>query len=125
MLQKEVEKLISLKSEGAPIETGVDALRSMVARFSGTLEFGKASCRDPLRNFVINPRGDVTVCGCSPSIGNIRQHAAKAIWSGEAARKARLTSLGCSVKVATESCTTHRTIIDDVRRAMLLLGLRQ
>jgi MoaA/NifB/PqqE/SkfB family radical SAM enzyme len=124
MLQKEVEELIRLKSEGAPIETGVEALRSMVARFSGMLEFGNASCRDPLRNFVINPRGDVRVCACSPTIGNVRQHPAKAIWASPAARKVRLTSLGCSVKVATESCTTHRTIIDDVRRAMLLLGLK-
>jgi MoaA/NifB/PqqE/SkfB family radical SAM enzyme len=125
-LQSEVDELIKLKSEGAPIETGMDALQGLVAHFSGTLEFGKAKCRDPLRNFLVSPSGDVKVCGCSQPIGNIRHQSAKAIWRSETAKQTRLASLGCSLKIAvskgTTSCTAHRTLLDDVRRAMMLLG---
>jgi MoaA/NifB/PqqE/SkfB family radical SAM enzyme len=128
VLQDQVEELVKLRSKGAPIETGVDALRGIVAQFSGAVEFGNARCRDPLRNFVISPRGDVRGCGCSAPVGNIRQQPAELIWRSEAARQARRKSLGCSLKVAvakgTNSCTAHRTIVDDVRRAMLLLGLK-
>jgi MoaA/NifB/PqqE/SkfB family radical SAM enzyme len=128
LLENEVEELIRLKSRGAPIESGEDALRGIVARFAGTLEFGSAKCRDPLRNFIINPRGDVRGCSCSPPLGNIRQQPAKLIWRSEVARRARQKSLGCSLKAAmtkgTNSCTAHRTIMDDVRRAALLLGLK-
>jgi MoaA/NifB/PqqE/SkfB family radical SAM enzyme len=125
VLQAEVEKLIKLKLEGAPIETSVDGLQGLLSHFSDSLEFGKARCRDPLRNFLIGPSGDVKVCGCSLPIGNIKRQSAKEIWHNKEAKLARLASLQCSLTIAvakgTTSCTAHRSILDDVRRALMIL----
>ncbi|WFU18826.1 radical SAM protein [Bradyrhizobium sp. CB3481] len=125
LLRDQVEELIVLKARGAPIETGEDGLRGMVAFFSRDLS-SKINCRDPLRNFLINPRGDVRTCGCSPPIGNVRQQSARSIWRSEAAKQMRQKSLGCvlEVRAPNRTCTTHRTIFDDFRRAMLLLGVK-
>lgn len=125
-LKREIQKLIHMKSEGAPIETSNEHLLGMADHFSGATEFGTRPCRDPVRNFVIKPGGDVIACGCSPPIGNVRQQSAKQIWRGESARSARVKSLSCSLKVAkakgASSCMAQKTIGDDFRRALLIFG---
>jgi MoaA/NifB/PqqE/SkfB family radical SAM enzyme len=128
VLQAQVQKLIQLKSQGHPIETSTESLLRMIEHFSGTLTYGAAPCRDPVRNFIVNPRGDVKGCGCSSAVGNVRDQTANQIWYGEAAKAARLKSLACSLQVAvsngTNSCMAHKSVRDDVRRAMLLMGFR-
>jgi len=128
VLQDEIAGLIRLKSEGHSIETSTDSLLNMGAHFVGAVEFGSAPCRDPVRNFIVTPRGDVRGCGCSPPLGNVREQSATQIWRGETARSGRLKSLGCSLQVAvtkgTSSCLANKTFKDDVRRALLLLGFR-
>lgn len=125
-LKAEVNKLVKLKAQGAKIETSVDALEGMVSHFSGELEFGRAKCRDPLRNFLVGPSGDVKVCGCAKAIGNVRDQGAKSIWESTIARETRLASRECSLKIAVAkgatSCTAHRSILDDIRRAIVLLS---
>lgn len=127
-LQRDVQELIRLKGEGRAIETSAESLLGMLAHFSGAVEFGAAPCRDPVRNFIVNPNGDVRGCGCLPSIGNVREQPAELIWKGKAARRARLKSLGCSLQVAVakgaSTCMAHKTFKDDVRRAVLLLGFK-
>ncbi|MCG2633000.1 radical SAM protein [Bradyrhizobium sp. WYCCWR 13023] len=126
ILQEEVQKLIEQKSRGAPIETSTASLLSMIEHFSGGLTYGAAPCRDPVRNFIVNPRGDVRGCGCSSAFGNVRKQTAKQIWAGEVAKAARIKSLGCSLQVAVSSgkssCMARKSIGDDIRRAMLLMG---
>lgn len=128
VLRDEIQKLLQMKSDGRRIETSQAGLLRMIEHFSGSVEFGAAPCRDPVRNFIVNPRGDVRGCGCSPSLGNVRERSARHIWQGEAAKATRLKSLGCSLQVAktggTSSCMAEKTIMDDVRRAALLLGFR-
>jgi MoaA/NifB/PqqE/SkfB family radical SAM enzyme len=125
-LKSEIHKLIHMKSEGAPIETSNERLLGMIDHFSGTTEFGTAPCRDPVRNFIIKPCGDVIACGCSPPVGNVREQPARQIWRGKAATSARAKSLGCSLKVAkakgASSCMAQKTIGDDLRRALLIVG---
>ncbi|WP_363324005.1 radical SAM protein [uncultured Bradyrhizobium sp.] len=128
VLQSEVQELIRLKDQGQPIETSSKSLLSMVEHFSGTISYGAAPCRDPTRNYIVNPRGDVRGCGCAPPFGNVREKTAKQIWQGKAARAACVKSLACSLQVAVSSgkssCMAHKSFKDDVRRAMLLIGFR-
>jgi len=125
-LKAELHELINLKSEGAPIETSNERLLGMIDHFSGTTEFGTAPCRDPVRNFIIKPGGDVLSCGCSPPVGNVREQSASQIWRGKTARNARVKSLRCSLKVAkargASSCMAEKSLGDDLRRALLLVG---
>ncbi|WP_210164826.1 radical SAM protein [Bradyrhizobium sp. WSM1417] len=126
VIKVEIDNLLRLKSDGAPIETSNERLLGMADHFKGTTEFGLAPCRDPLRNFIIRPGGDVVTCGCNPAIGNVRVESAKRIWNGEMATKARIKSLSCSLKVAkskgNSSCMAEKSMADDLRRALLLLG---
>lgn len=128
LLNREVQELVRMKSQGVPIETSTIGLLGMSDKFAGNLKFGAAPCRDPVRNFIVSPCGDVKGCGCSPSFGNLRKSTARDIWSSEIAKSARLKSLGCSLQVAmssgNSSCMARKTIWDDIRRAMILLGVR-
>ncbi|MGX4771132.1 SPASM domain-containing protein [Bradyrhizobium guangdongense] len=128
ILQEEVHKLIQLKSDGNPIETSTDSLLGMIDHFAGSVTYGSAACRDPVRNFIVHPSGNVKACGCSTQIGNVRENTAQQIWHGEPAKAARRKSLACSLQIAVSSgkssCMARKSIRDDVRRAMLLMGFR-
>ena len=127
-LHDQLEAVIQLKQDGDPIETSEEGLRSIEDHFAGRVEYTNASCRMALRDFVVKPNGDVRGCGCVPPIGNVRKSTAHEIWWGDAAKATRRRSLDCSMKVAVAkgavSCTAHRTILQDLPRALLLLTRR-
>ncbi len=127
-LHDQLEKLILLKANGEPIETGEAELRSIEDGFAGTLEYASAHCRSAIRDFVIKPNGDVRVCPCTAPVGNLKRNTAREIWWSDAAKSARRRSLDCSLQLAVAkgkaSCTAHRTILKDLPRAFLLLTKR-
>jgi len=125
-LRHQVKKILEMKEGGLPIETSIDKLEGLETHFAGAeLQHGAVNCRSALRDFFIYPNGNVKVCGCFPVVGNLRQQSARSIWNGESAKKARLMSLNCKIYTSTASatsCTTHRSLWQDVRRATMLFG---
>jgi MoaA/NifB/PqqE/SkfB family radical SAM enzyme len=127
-LKIQLQNIIAMKAEGAPVETSIDKLEAIQAHFLGAeVQHGAVNCRSALRGFLISPNGDVKVCSCFPVVGNLRKQSAKIIWKGRDARNARHESLKCKVYTSTAvatSCTSHRTFWQDCRRAALLFGQR-
>ena len=125
MLRSQLREIVELKTNGQPIETSVERLKDIEAHFSGAeRQYGLGECRAALRDFWIDPKGDVRGCACFETIGNIRKQTAKAIWKSKGAKKNRLDFLNCRVSSPAMPCTATRTIRADVRRGLMLFWRR-
>ncbi len=94
-LQTVVERLITLKQQGAPIETSPLKLRSFVDHFQEkTVNHGVLPCRIGLRDYHIQANGNVQTCGLYPTLGNVKQHSAQEIW--QRAQSVRAQMVQCS-----------------------------
>ncbi|HUQ35683.1 MAG TPA: radical SAM protein [Aestuariivirga sp.] len=125
-LKEQIDDVIKMQANGGPIETSKNKLESIPSHFAGEeVQHGAVKCRSALRDFLIHPNGDVIVCSCFPVVGNLREQSAKSIWKGTRAKQARQASLKCKTyttgAIAT-SCTAHRSLWQDLRRATLLFG---
>jgi len=124
-LERSIETLISLKRQGYPIETSEDKLRSFTDHFRGRRVYhGVSPCRTGLRDYHIQPNGDVTMCWFYPAIGNVKLSSAREIWQSEVARSLRSEMVSCTKFGSTtcaNSCLSHRTILQQVRLGMLFL----
>jgi radical SAM protein with 4Fe4S-binding SPASM domain len=124
-LEKVVERLIAMKKEGAPIETSEAKLRSFPDHFARKpVLHGVSPCRVGLRDYHIRPNGDVSMCWFYPPIGNVKLNSAREIWYGAEASRLRAKMVVCtkfkSVDCA-NSCLAHRTFVQEVQRALLML----
>jgi MoaA/NifB/PqqE/SkfB family radical SAM enzyme len=120
-----VERLIAMKREGAPIETSEAKLRSFPDHFQRKpVSHGVSPCRVGLRDYHIRPNGDVSMCWFYPPIGNVKLNSARDIWYGAEATRLRAQMVACtkfkSVGCA-NSCLNHRTFVQEVQRALLML----
>jgi MoaA/NifB/PqqE/SkfB family radical SAM enzyme len=123
-LQEIVETLITMKQNGAPIETSEEKLRSFPQHFLGKfVNQGISPCRVGLREYYMNPNGDVNLCWLHPVIGNVKTQTAREIWYGELAKKNRIQTVKCkkfgSVDCA-NSCMTKRSLKQEIKRGLLL-----
>lgn len=124
-LEEVVEILVTLKQQGAPIETSVAKLRGLSNHFvRQPVYHGVSPCRVSLREYYIRPTGDVIMCWFYPFIGNVKTHGAKEIWYSETARTLRSQMVNCTKfgSVACgNSCLTHRSFSQEVKRGLLML----
>jgi len=127
-LREAVETLIAKQATGAPIETPAHKLRSFPEQFLGRrVQTGVAGpCRTGMRDYIITANGDVVVCWDYPPIGNVRRQGARQIWRGAQARAVRARTIVCPKlgKECANSCLDHRSLLQDVRRAVKLLARR-
>ncbi len=121
-LEGVVEELVRMRRAGAPILASELALRLMPEHFRGLRAPRSAlPCRVGLRNFNIEPNGDVGVCyGGLPMIGNLRRQSARAIWFSEKARKVRRATVSCD-KLCLTTCQSHKTLFNKAEMALRLL----
>jgi len=121
LLDRTVDELISLKASGAPIMSTERDLLLMRNHFSGERPANmKRTCTVSLRNFFIQPNGDVQFCHDWPAIGNLRKQSAKEIWTGEYAEDLRKKSLHCE-KQCLVNCSAQRTLLEKASMALHLL----
>ncbi|MBF2085719.1 radical SAM protein [Thermoleptolyngbya sp. C42_A2020_037] len=124
-LEESVEALISLKQQGYPIETSNEKLRSFAAHFRGEKVYhGVSPCRVGLRDYHIQPNGDVTMCWFYPAIGNVKSSSAQDLWQSETARSLRTEMVNCTKFGSTtcaNSCLSHRTMFQKFQLGMLFL----
>jgi radical SAM protein with 4Fe4S-binding SPASM domain len=123
MLRQIVETLITMKQDGAPIETSNERLRTYPEHFLGKKIHPSVSpCRVALRNYHIMPNGDVSTCWFYPIIGNVKKHSARDIWHCDKAKRIRAQTVVCtkfgSVSCA-NSCLAHRSFMQEIKRALL------
>jgi radical SAM protein with 4Fe4S-binding SPASM domain len=122
-LERVVQSLTAAKKAGAPIETEASRISSWPAHFRNErVRPDLAPCRVGLRDFHIQPNGDVRTCWEYPPIGNLRKSRAREIWRGDVATEQRAVMMQCpnfgSAKCAS-SCLAHRTLGQDWKRVML------
>jgi radical SAM protein with 4Fe4S-binding SPASM domain len=121
-LSASIERLICMKNSGAAIETSIEKLLSFVPHFQGLeVKHGAVPCRVGMRDYFISPTGDVNMCWEYPVIGNITQKSAREIWQGPLANSVRGDTVKCSkfgTIICANSCRTHRTIKQEISRAL-------
>lgn len=121
-LSASVDKLIRMKNDGAAIETSAEKLRSFVPHFQGLdVKHGPVPCRVGMRDYFISPIGDVNMCWEYPVIGNITKNSAREIWEGPLAISVRSDTVKCGKFgsiICANSCRTHRTIKQEIARAI-------
>ncbi|WP_069470210.1 radical SAM/SPASM domain-containing protein [Candidatus Marithrix sp. Canyon 246] len=125
-LQEVVETLITMKKNGSPIETSEEKLRSFPDHFLGkAVNQGISPCHIGLREYYMNPNGDVNLCWLHPVIGNVKTQTAREIWYGELAKKNRIQTVKCqkfgSVDCA-NSCMTKRSFKQEIKRGLLFFN---
>jgi len=127
-LERTVVELIARKRRGDPIETSEGKLLALPDHFRDVaVNYGTRHCRNGLRAYWILPTGDVESCACfRQSMGNVRSSSAKEIWQGPQARACRSLTLLCRPMDPTlrHGCGPRRSLIEDIRRAVLLFGKR-
>ena len=120
-----VDELVEMKRAGAPIETAEERLRSFPDQFLGLpVRAGIAGpCRTGMRDYIIESTGDVRVCWDYPSIGNVRAASAREIWRAATAKAMRAQTVACPKlgKECANSCLDHRSLLQEARRALMLL----
>jgi radical SAM protein with 4Fe4S-binding SPASM domain len=123
--QRVAQALVEAKRAGAAIETEEARLLSLVSHFQGEVVLPSvAPCRAGLREFHILPNGEIRTCWFYPSIGNIKESDAQALWTGPTAREQRATQMQCArfgSKECASSCLAHRTLGQDWQRLRVLL----
>ncbi len=128
-LTQVVEDLIRMKNSGAPIETSIEKLSSFADHFlMKEVRHGTIPCRVGMRDFHINPNGEVEVCWEYPAIGNITKQSAKEIWESDKAREIRGVTVRCKkfgTTFCANSCLTHRTLNQEIKRLFQLVTLRK
>lgn len=121
LLGQTVEELLAMKANGAPIMNTERDLRLWRYHFSGDRpENMTRTCTVSLRNFFIQPNGDVQFCHDWPAIGNLRDQTASEIWTSEHAENLRRKSLSCE-KQCLVNCSTQRTLLEKASMALHLL----
>ncbi len=121
LLESKVAELLALKAAGAPIMNTERDLELLSYHFSGEKPANMArTCTVALRNFFIQPNGDVQFCHDWPAIGNLRQQSAKEIWRGPHAEDLRRQSLHCE-KQCLVNCSAQRTLLEKASMAIHLL----
>ena len=120
-LQKIVDTMRALKSQGEPIMNSDQVISLMVRHFREESAPAEAMpCRVGMRDFFIRTNGDIEVCFFYPSIGNIKESSAKEIWYSEQARKIRKETVECD-KLCLYTCLSQKTLGDKVKMGMVLL----
>ena len=118
---KVIEHLIEMKDNGAPIMNSDEVLRLFLPHFRGEkAPESSRPCRVGLRNFWIDPKGDVQLCEDYPVIGNIKHQSARDIWYGEKAQEVRQQTLACG-NLCLITCLSQKTLKDKVMMGMKLL----
>lgn len=121
LLDRTVEELLAMKASGSPIMNTERDLRLWRYHFRDEKPSEMTrTCTVSLRNFFIQPNGDVQFCHDWPPIGNLRTQSAKDIWLGDRAEDLRRQSLGCE-KQCLVNCSTQRTLLEKASMALHLL----
>ncbi len=120
-LDRITDHLISLKKNNAPIMNTERDLKLIPYHFKRTTPTQLSRvCTVSLRNFFIQPNGDVQFCHDWPPIGNLRVQSAKEIWQSEHAESLRKQSIHCD-KQCLVNCSTQRTLLEKAEMALHLL----
>lgn len=120
-LDRVVDRLLELKAGGAPIMNTERDLKLLSYHFRDQKPEGMArTCTVSLRNFFIQPNGDVQFCHDWPPIGNLRRQSAKDIWHSDHAESLRKKAIHCE-KQCLVNCSAQRTLLEKVSMAMHLL----
>jgi MoaA/NifB/PqqE/SkfB family radical SAM enzyme len=119
------EELLKMKAEGYPLLTHERVLKLFPDHFMDKRAPKEAMpCRVGMRNFFINPNGDVRMCFFFRPVGNLATQTAKEIWYGEEARAVRKETVECE-ELCLFTCLSQKTITDKVRMGLKLLTQRQ
>jgi radical SAM protein with 4Fe4S-binding SPASM domain len=118
-LDRVIERLIHLKSQGAPILNDENSLRLMLPYYREEPLNARNTCLTGLRNYFIRPNGDVQLCYYFPAVGNVKQQEAREIWWGEESKKVRKDTTKCSKNCLT-ACLYQRNIKEKVKQAVKL-----
>jgi len=120
-LDRIVGRLLELKTAGAPIMNTEHDLKMLAYHFRAQRPENMArTCTVSLRNFFIQPNGDVQFCHDWPPIGNLRRQSAKDIWLSDHAESLRKKAIHCE-KQCLVNCSAQRTLLEKVSMAMHLL----
>lgn len=119
-----VEEVLEMKAKGYPILTHERVLKLFPDHFMDKKAPKEAMpCRVGMRNFFINPNGDVRVCFFFPPIGNLTKQSAKEIWYGEEGKIRRKETVACE-ELCLFTCLSQKTILDKAKMAVKLLTRR-
>ena len=113
-----MNELVTLKQQGAPILNSERSLRAMTSHFAETRSAEKL-CRTPMHNFTVLASGDVRICTCSPTVGNIREESAAQLWYGPKAQEIRSESLNCD-RLVLNTAESPKTLADKVKMGVTL-----
>ena len=126
-LETVISTLISMKQSGAPIETSDAKIYSLADHFRENLVFhGVSPCRVGLRDYHINPNGEVFMCWFYPTIGNVKESSARDLWYGEKAAQIRAQNIACQKFGSTDcanSCLSHRTLSQKIELGSILFRM--
>lgn len=121
LLDKTIDDLLDLKAKGAPVMNTERDIRLWRYHFRNEKPDNLSrTCTVSLRNFFIQPNGDVQFCHDWPAIGNLREQSATEIWTGAHAEGLRKQSLNCE-KQCLVNCSTQRTLLEKASMAIHLL----
>lgn len=122
-LERIIERLCEMRSNGAPIMNSEQAIRIWLPHFCEQKAPAEAKpCRVGLRNYFINPNGDVKLCPTPfyPIVGNVKHQSAREIWYGEKAQEVREQTVACN-QLCLSADRSQKTLLDKIEMGLKLL----
>ncbi len=109
-----IEELIALKKRGYPVLNTVQQLRLIGAYLRDPASASTVHCHAGVDDLLIDPYGDVRLCYRMEPIGNILAEPPAALWSSDAAGRARAKISACRMGCALLNCTYRPPIAERV-----------
>jgi hypothetical protein len=111
LVQEVLDELITLKEQGAPIDTATDHLRQIKQYYLAPNSVGlERNCYTGVKNLIISAQGDVRLCFIMPPIGNVRQHSLHDLWQSHEAAERRALIKECTQNCSVIACNRRYSL---------------
>lgn len=114
-LYRIIDRLISMKMNGAKIINSVDQLHAMKAYFADPSSRSSNNCMVGMTNFLLSADGNIHLCFKMPPIGNYTDPFAY-VWASKRAEEVRKRIKGCTYECSPGNLPYRRNLLQEMKR---------
>jgi len=104
-----IDRVIEYKKKGYPVSNSFEHLR-LIKKYYKNPDSIKEECSSPLRSFMINASGYVTICK-TKKVGNVLQKTPKDIWDSKKNKQMRKKLYKCKKNCSIATCNINGSLI--------------
>ncbi len=125
-LHSEIDRLVEMKKNGAPIGNSVHDMEQWHVYFDSPDQFQKngddSPCLIGYNNLYIFSNGDVKYCPARPKVGNIKNQAIRDILLSEKSEREIVNMRKCRGKSCVKTCMAQRSLVDMMSLFIRFIG---